>query len=338
MQLLFPFFCNRATMKQIKPYERVIALKIAMIGSGAAGSVFAAYLKRGGADLYLVDRYEAHMKQVRENGLLLREGEKETLLTGFHTTDSAKKLETMDVVILMVKCTQTKSVMPEVMHCIGEHTVVVSLQNGLDNHEILSEFVPDDRLILGFGKIGTELPAPAVCVARPEPGTAMYFGAVKKSELTDAVGKQLEAYFLAGGCQAEFVEDIRPYIWRKGISNCGYNTVCAVLGLPVGAVLRNEQGRELIRQVWTECCDVAEALGIGRFHEEMDAEEQKLLEGFSEYYPSMAQDVIKQRQTEIMHMNGVISRYGRELGVPTNANNVLTTQICTIQSNYPAKR
>ena len=61
-------------MKQIKPYERVIALKIAMIGSGAAGSVFAAYLRRGGADLYLVDRYEAHMKQVRENGLLLREG------------------------------------------------------------------------------------------------------------------------------------------------------------------------------------------------------------------------------------------------------------------------
>ncbi|MBQ5672338.1 MAG: NAD(P)-binding domain-containing protein, partial [Oscillospiraceae bacterium] len=168
-------------------------MKIAMIGSGAAGSVFAAYLRRGGADLYLVDRYEAHMKQVREQGLLLREGEKETLLTGFHTTDSAQNLDTMDVVILMVKCTQTKSVMPEVMHCIGEYTVVVSLQNGLDNHEILSEFVPDDRLILGFGKIGTELPAPAVCVARPEPGTAMYFGAVKKSELTDAVGKQLEA-------------------------------------------------------------------------------------------------------------------------------------------------
>ena len=313
-------------------------MKIAMVGSGAAGSVFAAYLRRGGAELYLVDRYEAHMKQVRENGLLLREGEQETLLTGFQTGPSAKEMGIMDVVILMVKCTQTKSVMPDVMDCIGEHTVVVSLQNGLDNHERIREFVPDDCMILGFGKIGTELPAPGVCVARPEPGTAMYFGAVQHSELTETVGRQLERYFLDGGCQAEFVEDIRPYIWRKGISNCGYNTVCAVLGLPVGAVLRSEQGRALIRRVWTECCDVAEALGIGRFHEEMDAEEQKLLEGFAEYYPSMAQDVIKQRQTEIMHMNGVISRYGEQFGVSTNANNVLIAQICTIQANYQLKR
>lgn len=323
---------------QIEPYERVMELKIAMVGSGAAGSVFAAYLRRGGAELYLVDPYEAHMKRIREHGLVLREGEAETLLTGFQTGPSVKDIGIMDVVILMVKCTQTKSVMPDVMGCIGAHTVVVSLQNGLDNHEILGEFVPDDRLILGFGKIGTELPAPGVCVARPEPGTAMYFGAVKQSEATDAVGRALERYFLDGGCEAEFVEDIRPYIWRKGISNCGYNTVCAVLGLPVGAVLRNDQGRGLIRQVWDECCAVAKALGIGDFYGEMDTEEQKLLEGFGEYYPSMAQDVIKHRQTEIMHMNGVISRYGREFGISTNANDVLTAQICTIQSNYPVKK
>ncbi len=309
-----------------------------MVGSGAAGSVFAAYLRRGGAELYLVDRYEAHMKQIRENGLLLREGETETLLTGFRTGASAKEMGIMDVVILMVKCTQTRDVMPDVMHCVGEHTVVVSLQNGLDNHEILREFVPDDRMILGFGKIGTELSAPGVCVARPEPGTAMYFGAVQASERTAAVGQQLERYFREGGCQAEFVEDIRPYIWRKGISNCGYNTVCAVLGLPVGAVLRSEDGRGLIRCVWSECCDVAEALGIGRFHEEMDAEEQKLLEGFAEYYPSMAQDVIKHRQTEIEHMNAVVSRYGKQLNIPTNTNDLLVAMIRTVQYNYEVKK
>ena len=97
------------------------------------------------------------MDQVQQNGLLFRQGNEEWLLEGFETTDNAKDLGIMDVVILMVKCTQTKAVMPDVMHCIGEHTVVVSLQNGLDNHEILSEFVSDDRLILGFGKIGTEL-------------------------------------------------------------------------------------------------------------------------------------------------------------------------------------
>lgn len=313
-------------------------MKIAMIGSGAAGSVFAAYLKKGGADMYLVDRYKAHMDTIAEEGLVFRLVDGEERLTGFHTCADASELEKMDAVILMVKCTQTADVMPGVMSCVGEDTVVVSLQNGLDNHKSISAFVPDDRIILGFGKIGTELSAPGVCVARPEPGTAMYFGAVRDSERCLAVGRELERLFNNGGCQAEFVADIRPYIWRKAISNCGYNTVGAVLGLTVGAVLKSEAGSRLVAQVWKECCDVAEALGVGSFHGEMAEEKARLLDGFADYYPSMAQDVIKHRQTEIEHMNGAVCRYGAELGVKTPLNCYLSDMIRTVQTNYELKK
>lgn len=313
-------------------------MKIAMIGSGAAGSVFAAYLRRGGADMYLVDRYKAHMDAIENEGLLFRQGDEEVRLTGFHTCAEATELEKMDAVILMVKCTQTAEVMPQVMHCVGEDTVVISLQNGLDNHESLSAFVPDDRIILGFGKIGTELSAPGVCVARPEPGTAMYFGAVKESGRSLAVGRELERLFVSGGCQAEFVADIRPYIWRKAISNCGYNTVGAVLGLTVGAVLRHEKGSALVAQVWKECCEVAKALGVGDFWSEMEEERARLLDGFADYYPSMAQDVIRHRQTEIQHMNGAVCRCGQRLGVPTPVNSLLTDMIEVIQANYELKK
>ena len=241
----------------------------------------------------------------------------------------------MDAVILMVKCTQTADVMPGVMSCVGEDTVVVSLQNGLDNHKSISAFVPDDRIILGFGKIGTELSAPGVCVARPEPGTAMYFGAVHESERSLAVGRELERLFKAGSCQAEFVEDIRPYIWRKAISNCGYNTVGAVLGLTVGAVLKSEAGSRLVSQVWKECCDVAEALGVGSFHGEMAEEKARLLDGFADYYPSMAQDMLfNQRQTEIDVLNGKIAEYGAELGIPCPTCATLSTVVRCIQGNY----
>lgn len=313
-------------------------MKIAMIGSGAAGSVFAAYLRRGGAEMYLVDRYKDHMDAIEKEGLLFRQGDGEERLTGFHTCAEATELEKMDAVILMVKCTQTAEVMPQVMHCVGDDTVVISLQNGLDNQESLSPFVPDDRVILGFGKIGTELAAPGVCVARPEPGTAMYFGAVRESGRSLAVGRELERLFVAGGCQAEFVADIRPYIWRKAISNCGYNTVGAVLGLTVGAVLRHEKGSELVSQVWKECCEVAKALGVGDFWGEMEEERARLLDGFADYYPSMAQDVIRRRQTEIAHMNGAVCRHGARLGVPTPVNALLTDMVEVIQANYALKK
>ena len=313
-------------------------MKIAMIGSGAAGSVFAAYLKRGGAELYLVDRYKAHMDKIAADGLVLREFDREYRLTGFHTSPNAGTLGIMDIVILMVKCTQTQEIMPSLMPCIGPDTVVVSLQNGLCNEECIAPYVERERLILGFWKIGTELPEPGVCIAKPEPGTVMYFGAAAHSPLTQRAGRELEHLFLAGGCRASFEEDIRPHIWRKAISNCGYNAVSAVLGLPVGPVLRSESGSAIVRQVWQECCAVAEAMGIHGLIGEMEHERERLLQGFADYYPSMAQDIIRRRQTEIEHMNGAIARFGRELGIPTPVNQLVTDMILTIQGNFEYKK
>ena len=83
-------------------------MKIAMIGSGAAGSVFASYLNKGGAELWLVDRYKAHMDKVAECGMTFLSPSGEELLTGFHTAASAEDIGVMDMVILMVKATQTE--------------------------------------------------------------------------------------------------------------------------------------------------------------------------------------------------------------------------------------
>ena len=58
-------------------------MKIAMIGSGAAGSVFASYLRRGGADMYLVDRYKAHMDKISQDGMTFITPDGECRLTGF---------------------------------------------------------------------------------------------------------------------------------------------------------------------------------------------------------------------------------------------------------------
>jgi hypothetical protein len=76
-------------------------MKIAMIGSGAAGSVFAAYLRRGGAEMTLVDRYQKHMDTCRETGLRFVTPEGEELLTGFQTAPSAAEIGIQDIVILM---------------------------------------------------------------------------------------------------------------------------------------------------------------------------------------------------------------------------------------------
>ena len=310
-------------------------MKIAMIGSGAAGSVFACYLKKGGAEMTLVDRYQRHMDACRESGLRFVTPEGEELLTGFQTASSAAQLDVQDLVILMVKATQTEGLIPDLRHCVGPETVVVSLQNGLGNDELLSRYFPPENILYGFGTIGTELPEPGKCVSKPESGVIMRFGAVKDSPLSRRAGQWLEQCFNAGGCSTVFEPDIRPFVWKKAISNSGYNTLSALLRLKVGDYLALEAGEELLKSVWAEGCAVCRAVTGVDLWPEMLEELPRLKQGFATYYPSMAQDVlIQQRQTEVQLLNGAIVRYGEACGIPTPINEALTRMITCIQASY----
>ena len=310
-------------------------MKIAMIGSGAAGSVFACYLKKGGAEMTLVDRYQRHMDACRESGLRFVTPEGEELLTGFQTASSAAQLDVQDLVILMVKATQTEGLIPDLRHCVGPETVVVSLQNGLGNDELLSRYFPPENILYGFGTIGTELPEPGKCVSKPESGVIMRFGAVKDSPLSRRAGQWLEQCFNAGGCSTVFESDIRPFVWKKAISNSGYNTLSALLRLKVGDYLALEAGEELLKSVWAEGCAVCRAVTGVDLWPEMLEELPRLKQGFATYYPSMAQDVlIHQRQTEVQLLNGAIVRYGEACGIPTPINEALTRMIICIQASY----
>ena len=310
-------------------------MKIAMIGSGAAGSVFACYLKKGGAEMTLVDRYQRHMDACRESGLRFVTPEGEELLTGFQTASSAAQLDVQDLVILMVKATQTEGLIPDLRHCVGPETVVVSLQNGLGNDELLSRYFPPENILYGFGTIGTELPEPGKCVSKPESGVIMRFGAVKDSPLSRRAGQWLEQCFNAGGCSTVFESDIRPFVWKKAISNSGYNTLSALLRLKVGDYLALEAGEELLKSVWAEGCAVCRAVTGVDLWPEMLEELPRLKQGFATYYPSMAQDVlIHQRQTEVQLLNGAIVRYGEACGIPTPVNEALTRMITCIQASY----
>lgn len=310
-------------------------MKIGMIGSGAAGSVFASYLRRGGADMYLVDLNKAHMDKVAKDGMIFRDPTGEYHLDGFHTAYSASEIGVMDIIIVMVKSTQTAAVMPSVMPAIGADTVVVSLQNGLGNDDELAKFVPLNRIVCGNGVMGTELPEPGVCVAKPESGVCMQFGMMEQSDVSYKACMYLKDTFNAGGCGTAYYEDIRPYIWKKAISNGGFNPIATLLRLKMGIVGTDENGAWLVWQIWKEACEVAKAAGIRDLWPEMQEEMPKLVAHLGDYYPSMAQDALMaKRQTEITTLNGKITEYGKKYGVPTPVNETVTKMLLAIQAHY----
>lgn len=313
-------------------------MKIAMIGSGAAGSVFASYLRNGGADITLVDLYKEHMEKVAMDGMdFTIAPDRNIHLTGFKTACNADNIGVMDIVIFMTKATQVESAVMTAAPCIGPDTVLVSLMNGVGNEDYLLKVAAPDHVIFGSGTLGTELSAPGVCISSP--GNApiqMNFGAVERSALADAAGTYLEKCFTDGACPAKYWDDVKPMVWAKATSNCTFNSLCAILRMKVNVVESDEHGWALIEQVTRECCAVANAKGVKlSFDDMMKRYRASLGTAITNYYPSMAQDMlIHQRETEISTLNGKISEYGKELGIPTPLNDTVTHMITLTQRNY----
>ncbi len=312
-------------------------MKIAMVGCGAAGSCFAGYLRKGGADITLVDMYKAHMDKIAADGLeFIIYPDTHYHLDGFKTAYNAENIGTMDIVIFVTKATQLDAAVESAKPCIGPDTVVLSLINGLGNDDVLLKHFPANRILCGSGALGTALKEPGCCISTEVAGTLVHFGALENGPVTDKAGRHLAELFNAGGCRAEFNEDDRPNIWKKVIINCTVNTVCALLRLKIIEVAEDPYGMELFRGVVREACAIATARGVPYDAVEFENTHLKnFIDNMGDYYPSMAQDMLQNhRQTEIDNLNGKLCEYGRQLGIPTPLNDVLVTEVKAIQANY----
>ena len=323
-------------------------MKFAMYGSGAAGSVFASYLRKGGADIILIDRYEEHMKKIAADGMTftihLQEGGEyhdiTTQLEGFRTYTSAQAAfeaeGKVDAIIYMTKATQLETAIVDSAPVVGDKTVAISLINGLGNDDNLLKVYPPERCVIGSGVLGTALKGPGHCVSTPAGGVQMNFGAIKRSELTDAACEEMLKCYRDGGCDAYWrKDDIYKFVWKKVIVNSTVNTVCYVLRLKIGQVEADPYGREIFRNVIREACAVATARGTALDADEFIANDhQDIVTNIADYYPSMCQDFFNKRQTEIDVLNGKIAEYGKALGIPTPTCDVLSQIVRAIQGNY----
>lgn len=313
-------------------------MKIGILGCGATGSVFAAYLALGGADdIWMIDLNKAHMDKVAADGLTMVTPSGEKHVDGLHATTNAADAGVCDILIVVVKSTQTVGALNGAKCCIGPETVICSLQNGLGNERALSEFVSTDRILCGVGRIGTELAEPGKCVARPNLKlTNLYVGCVGTvGALSEKAGKFLVETFAKGGLKPEYCEDVRPNLWKKAGSNSGFNTVCGVLRLKVEEATDDPNGAALIDNVFREIGAVGDAMGIPGLYETLSSDAPNVIKSLTGYYTSMAQDMlIRHCETEVDSLTGAISYYGKQVGVPTPTCDVLSMIVKAIQANY----
>ena len=285
-------------------------MRVAVLGAGAVGCYFGGLLARAGHDVLFVGR-KSHVEAINADGLLLDTTTFRDRVPARAATDVAA-IDEPDLVLVCVKSGDTEDAGKALAGRLSAETIVLSLQNGVDNAERLA-------VLLGQNV------EPAIVYAGVEmagPGHVKHHGrgelVIGASDRSD----ELAAALRAAGVPMQILDDIRPALWTKLVVNCAYNALSAIGAVPYGRMLRIDGAREVMADAVAECAAVARAAGVTLPADLLETT-FALATGMPNQYSSTAQDVSRGKPTEIDFLNGYIVRRGRELGVPTPTNRAL---------------
>ena len=284
-----------------------------VFGAGALGSVVGGLLTRR-HEVTLVGR-PAHVQAIEEGGLVIS-GAVEAVVVP-HAVEDVKGLPLADMVVLTVKAYDTAQALQALRPLVGEGTMVVSLQNGLNNADLLSKAYPL-QAVAGVATMG------AILVG---PGRVLYAGEGEFSfGVIDAepslVNKVAEA-FGSVGLESRASDDIMTEAWSKAVVNASVNPLTAIARCKNGKVLIDPHLSLIAESACQEATSVARAHEIELDDDEMRARVKEVLLRTSENKSSMLQDMERGKRTEIDEITGEIVRGGAAKGVPTPVNRTL---------------
>lgn len=317
-------------------------MKISILGAGAMGCLVGAHLKKGGAEVWFVDPYEAHMNAVREKGLDLtieQTGVQEFIQMDGATTNS-QEVGVCDVVIILVKGTTTDDILSKNQCLIGENTVIMTFQNGIGNVDIIKKYVPEQQIGYGVLKSGASLLEPGrVSGSVRQIGESMqnlYMSPISETSKESVFQEMLDVLNQAGFTTVR-VDDVEKLIWDKMYINCLVNIPGALLHLSIEECIRDEHSAFVMQQAGRELCAVATAKGYPMDADKLWAATMAPLAKRPpeiRHYASAAQDARKKRKTEVDFLNGAVVREGEKMGIPTPFNEVIWRMGKAAENNY----
>ncbi len=290
-------------------------MRIAVVGAGAMGSIFAARLAQGGHDVALLDVAAPLVERINAEGVRIVRGEEASVTRVRATTDPAQ-IGPVDAAVFFVKCYHTAAAAELARPLVGPDTTVASLQNGWGNGDVLAGVYPPERIVVGVTYNSGLVLEPGVVMHPADQPTLVGPFADGDARRAEALAQALAS----GGLATTVATPVRPEIWKKLILNAATLPTAALTGMNAGALAGHAEMRELVAETAREATAVAQALGYP-----IDAQERveailALLERAGPTKGSMLQDFEAGRRTEIDVINGAVVKAAAERDVPAPLN------------------
>ena len=288
-------------------------MKIAVMGAGGVGGYFGGLMARAGLDVTFIAR-GPHMEAINRDGLTVESGLKGDFNVSAKATNDTAALGPVDLVIYTVKMYHNPEAIETVRPLVGPDTVILTLQNGIDNGDRLSAAFGKKHVMVGMAAVQARIERPGVVA---QLGT---LGSVTFGEIDGGVtprGEKLLEVFKQGEWDVELTDNAMRALWRKFIYLTGSAEVNAATQITYGEMRTIPETRALIINAWREIVDVAQARGADVGEDIMEWCESFLDSFAADGMTSLGNDFRAERPVELEGLTGTVMRLGAEVGVPT---------------------
>jgi 2-dehydropantoate 2-reductase len=287
-------------------------MQVYVVGAGAMGCLYGATFAAGGCDVTLIDTNPEHVAAINRDGLEV-ETRQGTVRLPLAARQPVEAQGAGDLILLMTKTYHSEAALAGAKHLIGEHTHVLTLQNGLGNVERVCAHVARGKVLVGVSTLPADLVGPGRIRSLGDGGSKLYPAFSPETEFATEVCRVLTN----GGLPAQLEPDILEAIWSKAVFNSAMNPLCALTRQTPGFFREKAESRALIAAMVEEGVAAARANGIMIEAAPIHALTEVSMTDHADHEASMLQDVKARRRTEIDAISGAIAEGGRRKGVPT---------------------
>jgi len=295
-------------------------MKYVILGAGGVGSYYGARLIDAGYDVLFIARGE-HLRALKEKGLVLSNAvytfNKKVSALSLEEL-SINELEATDAIILATKSTTTEDISKQLLEKYStckSKPYIISIQNGVENEEILSHYFPKEKIIGGLTrKIGAHIIEPGVVEVAGVAVETIVGSWDKSSVNTDFLSTLSIEINKAEGISCIVAKDIQLELWKKLIINNGVNAICALLHVKTGVVMHEEKLSKIVYGLMNETAIAGKAVGVKISTEDVNAM-FTLISNFDSIKPSMLVDREHKRPMEIDEICGIVIRYCEKIGL-----------------------
>ena len=306
-------------------------MKVAIVGTGAMGSVYAGLFGKAGHEVWAIDVWREHLDAIASSGLTVSGASGTFVVDDIQVGQTPRDAAPADLWVIATKAADVDSVAMQIAPLLDAENVVMAFQNGLGAGDRVARHIPSSRVVIGIAEgFGSSI---------PNPGHVHHEGMrlIRIGELNGGMTERvqrIEQLWRDAGFNVQAFADVNLMIWEKFLCNVTLSAPCAAFDLTVGELMAN-------REVWEValgCTAEAYRVGVAKGVEFPFDDPLRYVSDFAATIPnaspSMRLDHLAKRRSEIDVINGQVVTLSRELGMAAPYNETLCAIVRQRESQF----